>query len=597
MSNDAGRAGERRQLWARDTHLPDGSPLVFIEPGGARRLRPDCQAGRLICPVPGCDNPRYTTRGGSRRDSFAHTRAPQDPNHAPERWFHLLAKQQIGEWLRSQAPDAEVHVDHHAVDNGQIPDVLARFPDGRRFAFEVQYSPMTAEAWLRRHHGYREQSVTDVWLFGHIPPHLRRRDSRSRDGEPWFVLTALHQAVRIHDSVVRWIDPDSQVIYSLQRDAHQRGAWDTRHTNPGFRVEADALTDCRVEGPHFSTPSDKRLADDEQQRQDETERKRTEQQARRAEHNGADVDVARRHQAEEWRRKRDAQKAVEWQRLVPQLVQRFGGVPAIIEEHCRLDWSYQARYPPLLRSSLFLTCIQGQVGSTFTFKQALQRLAAQPEKNMPGLRASLTAYLRKLRDEGFVSFDMEGGWIGHIRVCADLPEQQGHTEPASHGAPPGAASRRVAADMPTRMLRAAAASIENGARRCGLGSRVIPQADGGGVRCLVGSNGQLSFMFEVLLDGPLARDEMRRRSAIVRERGARAVWIALHANLASATVETPCFPLRPHGAPDIEVRGGVVTLEEAVVGLITAPDRTISLYVDGGQPDEADAGDCALADR
>jgi hypothetical protein len=64
-------------------------------------------------------------------------------------------------------------VDHEAVDNGQVPDVLVVFPDGRRFAFEIQYAPLTIDAWRARHAGYRAQDIVDIWLFGHIPPHLR----------------------------------------------------------------------------------------------------------------------------------------------------------------------------------------------------------------------------------------------------------------------------------------------------------------------------------------------------------------------------------------------------------------------------------------
>jgi hypothetical protein len=35
-----------------------------------------------------------------------------------------------------------------------------------------------------------------------------------------------------------------------------------------------------------------------------------------------------------------------------------------------MEWSYSAKYPPLFRSNLFLTFIQGKIGSVFTFKQA-----------------------------------------------------------------------------------------------------------------------------------------------------------------------------------------------------------------------------------
>src|SRR5438270_12898665 len=48
----AGRRPEARQLFARDLRLPQDAPLVFIEIGAAGRLRAECAAGHLVCPVP-----------------------------------------------------------------------------------------------------------------------------------------------------------------------------------------------------------------------------------------------------------------------------------------------------------------------------------------------------------------------------------------------------------------------------------------------------------------------------------------------------------------------------------------------------------------
>src|SRR5919202_4773673 len=72
IRHSTGRRPEVRQLFARDRRLPDDAPLVFIEIGGAGRLRDACAPGHLVCPVPGCPDPRLITRGGSRRDHFPH---------------------------------------------------------------------------------------------------------------------------------------------------------------------------------------------------------------------------------------------------------------------------------------------------------------------------------------------------------------------------------------------------------------------------------------------------------------------------------------------------------------------------------------------
>lgn len=76
----AGR--DQRQLYARDTRLSGDAPLRFIREGEAERLRAECRAGDLICPVPGCADPRYTTAGGTKRDHFRH-RSLAGGVHAP----------------------------------------------------------------------------------------------------------------------------------------------------------------------------------------------------------------------------------------------------------------------------------------------------------------------------------------------------------------------------------------------------------------------------------------------------------------------------------------------------------------------------------
>lgn len=118
-----GRA-ERRQLWARDLRLPPEAPLTYLEAGAAAKLRADCQAGYLVCPIPDCRSPRLSTRSGSRRDHFFHV-ARTGVSHVPESWLHYTAKHLVGWWLRVRYPEVAVRVDDLAVDNGQRPDVFA----------------------------------------------------------------------------------------------------------------------------------------------------------------------------------------------------------------------------------------------------------------------------------------------------------------------------------------------------------------------------------------------------------------------------------------------------------------------------------------
>ena len=123
-----------------------------------------------------------------------------------------------------------MQVDHEAVDSGQLPDVLVAFPDGRRFAFEVQYAPLTIDAWRARHAGYRAHGIVDIWLFGHIPPHLRA--ARAQAGEPVrFVFSHLLEAVDLAGCIARWIDPDERAVRTplhavgWRRVRSPSGAW------------------------------------------------------------------------------------------------------------------------------------------------------------------------------------------------------------------------------------------------------------------------------------------------------------------------------------------------------------------------------------
>lgn len=152
------------QVFARDARLPDDAPLVFLERGGADRLRPEARASYLICPLDECENRAFTTRGGSKRDGFVHRAGAG--GHGPETLAHHTSKHLIAAWLRDLYPDADVFPDTQEVENGQRPDVKLVFSDGRTVAYEVQFANLTAAEWQVRHDGYAALGIRDVWLFG-----------------------------------------------------------------------------------------------------------------------------------------------------------------------------------------------------------------------------------------------------------------------------------------------------------------------------------------------------------------------------------------------------------------------------------------------
>ena len=256
---------DHRQLFARDVSLPAGASLLRIERGQAPELRALARAGQLICPIPDCPDPRYTTRGGARTDHFVHLSLLEGA-HNSETWYHYTAKRLIGEWLSARYPEAHVSVDAEAVANRQVPDVMASFPDGTRCAFEVQYSPISIHEWSRRHVGYRAQGITDVWLLGHTATYFEI--SRSRHDQPYVRLGPLTSMMWRAGQGPYWINPDTSEIATpvwFTDPAQQSVSFGQGNrfrpvsrdlTIREVAAHVDALAECTLGPAGFRTPAD-----------------------------------------------------------------------------------------------------------------------------------------------------------------------------------------------------------------------------------------------------------------------------------------------------------------------------------------------------
>ena len=410
----AGRRPEVRQLFARDRRFPDDAPLVFIEIGAAGRLRAECAAGHLVCPLPDCPDPRLITRGGSRRDHFAHRHIVDATIHAPERWYHVCGKHLIGAWARRRYPQARVQVDHEAVDNGQVPDVLVVFPDGRRFAFEVQYAPLTIDAWRARHTGYRAHGIVDTWLFGHIPPHLR--SARARPGEPArFVFSHLFEAVELAGAITRWIDPDERAI---RTPLHAVG-WRRVHSGSGtwLLVEAppEPLDACYLDNGVLRAPADAAQAAVRAEHLIELAREVAHRAVR-----SQQLDEHRRAVAACTQRRQSALEAA-WDVYRRTKFSNPEDVPAIIAEAGARDNGIDDYLPAHWHAVLFEEVIQGRIGTTFTYRRAVAPFLRTPQARPRAVYRALSAYLERLRRAGYVAFRTDtAGYIGgRIRVLAD----------------------------------------------------------------------------------------------------------------------------------------------------------------------------------
>jgi hypothetical protein len=231
--------------------------------GGADLLRQACREGHLVCPVLDCPDPRYVAKGGSRRHHFAHHGGTG--GHSPESFYHEVGKQLLAARIRKRQPRAEVTIEGR-VENGQVADVLVRSPTGKRYAFEVQYSPLTIEDWQARHEGYRECDITDVWLFGHTPPHLRPAPGASTG---FVALTPLIVEFFRRRLPVMFLNPDEEgVVATALLQVHLNALLsndELREDLPASVPEraaalsVDPLSFCEPYGLGLLTPTGDRL--------------------------------------------------------------------------------------------------------------------------------------------------------------------------------------------------------------------------------------------------------------------------------------------------------------------------------------------------
>lgn len=410
---------ETRQLFALDTKT---ERIIQIAEGAAEALRADCRSGRLVCPIESCETRAFTTVGGSRRHHFRH-RLQGAGRHGRESYYHQLGKSLIAQHFTDRYPHAEVDLETEAGDNAQRPDILVAFPDGSRFAIELQYSPLTIAAWRARHEGYRRHGVTDIWLFGHLPPHLRtsryHRDERFAGA---IGVTELARAVTSAGLPVRFFSPDERTVATALVESG----------NPLLRAWGAAelafvgLEECELRNGLWTPVDD---AEEAARRACEERLLRQAQEQRRWEREDA------RRRAEQARREHDRDKIDRWKRRKHDEAERMWKehsearflalvglpeTPSIIERELRADrWIH--RHPAHWHAQIYWEFLHGRVGQTFTFGKAVRRFYAAQPKNRHGANVALAGFLFELRRNGYVAFDSLNTWIeGEIIVLADI---------------------------------------------------------------------------------------------------------------------------------------------------------------------------------
>jgi hypothetical protein len=411
---------ETRQLFALDMRI---GRIIQIPEGGAPALRSDCHDGHLVCPIETCDSRSFTTVGGSKRHHFRH-RIVGARAHGRESYYHQLGKALLGQAIRERYPSARVVVDKEALDGGQRPDVLVELPEGARFAFELQYSPLTVESWQARHYGYEADGVIDVWIFGHLPPHLRPSRYHREQRFAWAIeVTPLARALHASGAPVRFFSPDERTFATALIESGEPflRAWDAAE------LSFESVDACEIRGEKFWTPTDDVEDAARVARAAEVQRAEADARRRKAEHVLRLADDARRERNRDriaaWKKRKEAEAERAWQSDgEPRFLQLVGlaETPPIIARELRADRGIY-EHPARWHAELYWCLLHGRVGSAFTFRQAARRFYKAQPKDTRGARIALAGYLFELRRRGYVTFASEGTWIeGDIVVIADL---------------------------------------------------------------------------------------------------------------------------------------------------------------------------------
>lgn len=442
---------EPRQVWARDVRRP-GIELVFLRVGDAGELRGACHIGWLICPLPDCPDPAFTTRAGVYRDHFVHT--GHATKHAAETIAHFTAKHMIGQWLRKRHPDTSVTVDESTVESGQRPDVLAIFPDGSRLAFEVQYSGLAYNVWTRRHEGYAASGIQDVWLWGHLrrwlrPPRSQPADDRHEASteveRPPLERVALHRDIlsQIDDLAgpVFWVDPERREIITRRRFSDRPDEWSGGDAYRHVDVGRDDLALCRIEAGALWTPTRHRddVIQEQRRRAEEAERERTrlaQEAERERRERAAAQERARRAKARDARlAARDARMANSraWARYKQSIVDAGRPLPPIVEDRLEAD-VHVGLHPAHWHALVFAKFLNRQIRERRNLNEIVA-FVAEPSGDEPRfIEGPVRTYLFHLERHGFLRSERGDGrtWIV-VLADADRPPAGGASDSSWQG--------------------------------------------------------------------------------------------------------------------------------------------------------------------
>lgn len=79
---------------------------------------------------------------------------------------HKKGKMLIYDFLKRKHPEAYVDLEYKIEETGQRADVICIFPNGDKFALEMQCSKIPIDKWLDRFNLYEQAGINQIWFAG-----------------------------------------------------------------------------------------------------------------------------------------------------------------------------------------------------------------------------------------------------------------------------------------------------------------------------------------------------------------------------------------------------------------------------------------------
>lgn len=270
--------------------------------------------------------------------------------------------------------------------------------------------------WQARHAGYESEGLIDVWLLGHLPPHVRPSRYREERLTGALELTELVRTIHASGSSVRFFNPDEMTVATalLESGEPLLRVWDA------MTLAFDPLDACEIRGDRFWTPTDELEAKartvrfaEERRREEEHARSLAERTRRQLERKRIDA----------WKARKQKEAARLWTlKAEPRFLELVGlpSTPSIVDQELPADRCIHL-HPAYWHAQVYWRFLHTKIGRSFSFGEAVRPFYATQEKYKRGASIALTGYLFELRRRGYVTFRSEGRWIdSDILVLADL---------------------------------------------------------------------------------------------------------------------------------------------------------------------------------